>query len=75
MKKKVLFSQQAIKYSKEDLVMILELLVGISNSNKITQVSEITDTHRRKVIKNARKIKRLCIERDLKPFMFISCLN
>jgi len=75
MEKKVLFSVQAIKYSKEELVSILELLVGISNSNKIAQVSEIADTHRRKIIRNERKIKRLTMERDLKPFMFISCLN
>jgi hypothetical protein len=73
--KKVLFSQHALKYSKEELVTILELLVGITNSDKIAQVSEIADTHKGKIISNNREIKRLTFARDLKPFMFISCLN
>lgn len=75
MNKKVVFNTRATIHTESDLISILRILLHVSNSNEIFNVSELVDTHTRKVIKRKESIARFLRSTQPKPFMFISCLN
>jgi hypothetical protein len=73
----VLFNQelmtpQAIEHEVEQLHGILYSVEGIEN---IAVAHEVIDVNKYKISNSPQQLKSICRERELKPFVFLSCKN
>jgi hypothetical protein len=67
-----LMSPQAIEHEVEQLHGILYSVEGIEN---IAVAHEVIDVNKYKISNSPQQLKNIFKERELKPFVFLSCKN
>ncbi len=75
MSEKVFITKKAFAYTNQSIEHLIATVENLSNSKRLADVSELTDTHTRKHTRNKLKIQVALFGKRLKPFVFVSCLN